>query len=109
MRDDSCRAQAASAVLAALMLTQSALGLLFPGAYRDVAWIRATRYGNDWVTLAVTVPALAGALLLANVRPEAAMRPLEPLTTPSRAAPRSSRARRGRRRALRVTHDESCV
>jgi hypothetical protein len=66
MRDDSSRAQAASAVLAALMLTQSALGLLFPGAYRDVAWIRATWYGNDWVTLAVAVPALAGALLLAR-------------------------------------------
>jgi hypothetical protein len=31
-----------TAALAALMVVQSALGLLFEGQYRDVVWIRAT-------------------------------------------------------------------
>lgn len=55
-----------SSVLAGLMAGQSALGLLFPAAYRDSAWIRAAWYGNDWVTLAVAVPLLSGALVLAH-------------------------------------------
>jgi hypothetical protein len=41
-----------------LMLTQALLGLAIPMAYRDVEWIKATWYGNDWVTLAVAVPLL---------------------------------------------------
>ena len=41
-----------------VMLLQAALGLLFPAQYRDVDWIRATWFGNDWVTLVVAVPLL---------------------------------------------------
>jgi hypothetical protein len=48
-----------SAVLAVLMLAHGSLGLLFQGQYRDVAWIRATWFGNDCVTLIVAVPLLA--------------------------------------------------
>lgn len=45
------------------MATQALTGLLFPGTYRDVEWIRATWYGNDWVTLVVAVPLLAFGLI----------------------------------------------
>jgi hypothetical protein len=55
-----------SAVLAALMLVQSVLGLVFPGQYRDVEWIRATWFGNDWITLVVGAPLLAASLVLAR-------------------------------------------
>jgi hypothetical protein len=51
-------AQRTARVLLALMLVQSALGVLSPAQYRDVEWIRATWYGNDWITLAVAVPLL---------------------------------------------------
>ena len=34
------------------------MGLVFQTAYRDVDWIRATWFGNDWVTLLVAVPLL---------------------------------------------------
>jgi hypothetical protein len=47
------------------MLTQSATGLLWPGQYRDVAWIAATWYGNDKVTLLVAVPLILAGLLSA--------------------------------------------
>ena len=57
---------ALSAVLAALMATQALLGRLFEGQYRDVAWIRATWFGNDLVTLVLAVPLFVAALLLAN-------------------------------------------
>ena len=40
-----------TAALAALMVVQSMLGLLFPGEYRDAEWIKATWFGNDCVTL----------------------------------------------------------
>ena len=40
-----------SAALAALMVVQSVLGLLFQEQYRDVESIKATWFGNDWVTL----------------------------------------------------------
>lgn len=53
-----------SAVLAALMLAQSLLGLLFQAQYRDVAWIKVAWFGNDWVTLVIAVPLLIGALIL---------------------------------------------
>ena len=55
-----------SAGLAALMVAQSVLGLVFPGQYRDVEWIRLTWFGNDWVTLVVGVPLLVASLLLAR-------------------------------------------
>ena len=48
--------QTASMTVCALMGVQAVLGLAFPERYRDVAWIRATWYGNDWVTLVVAVP-----------------------------------------------------
>lgn len=53
-----------SAVLAAFMIVQSVLGLTFPEQYRDAEWIRATWFGNDWVTLVVGVPLLVAGLLL---------------------------------------------
>ena len=55
-----------SAVLAALMVVQSVLGRTFPGQYRDVEWIRATWFGNDWITLVVGVPLLVASLVLAR-------------------------------------------
>jgi hypothetical protein len=33
-------------------------GLAFQAVYRDVEWIRATWFGNDWVTLIVAAPLL---------------------------------------------------
>jgi len=45
-------------LLLALMLAQSLLGLSLPDQYRDAAWVRATWYGNDWVTLLGAVPLL---------------------------------------------------
>ena len=49
-------------ILAALMALQSVLGLAFHSTYRDVAWIDATWWGNDLVTLVVALPLLAWAL-----------------------------------------------
>jgi hypothetical protein len=45
-----------------LMLVQSALGLLLREPYRDVEWIEATWFGNDWATLAIALPLLAAGL-----------------------------------------------
>ena len=42
------------------------MGLVFPGQYRDVEQIRATWFGNDWVTLVLGAPFLAATLLLAR-------------------------------------------
>jgi len=39
-------------------VVQAALGLLFPGRYRDAEWIAATWWGNDWVTLGLAMPLL---------------------------------------------------
>jgi hypothetical protein len=55
-----------TAALLALMVVQPALGLWWPDGYRDVAWIRATWYGNDWVTLLVAAPMLAAGLVRAQ-------------------------------------------
>jgi hypothetical protein len=52
--------------LAALMVLQSVLGLVFKEHYRDLEWIKATWFGNDWVTLVVAVPLLVIALLMAR-------------------------------------------
>jgi hypothetical protein len=51
--------------LTLLMFVQSSLGLVFDGHYRDVAWIKATWFGNDWVTLLVAVPLAIGSPRLA--------------------------------------------
>jgi hypothetical protein len=53
-----------SAVVAIAMLTQSVLGLLFRGQYRDLEWIAATWLGNDWVTLVVALPLLSAGIVL---------------------------------------------
>jgi hypothetical protein len=45
-------------LLMAFMFAQSVLGLLLSDQYRDVEWIKATWYGNDWVTLLAAVPLL---------------------------------------------------
>src|SRR5687767_1322755 len=55
-----------SMALAALMLVQSILGLLFQEQYRDAEWIKATWFGNDWVTLILAVPLLIVAIIMAN-------------------------------------------
>lgn len=52
------RTRRLTATLVGLMTLQAVLGLMFAAQYRDVEWIRATWYGNDWVTLAVAVPLL---------------------------------------------------
>jgi hypothetical protein len=44
--------------LVALMTVQAATGLLAREQYRDVEWITATWFGNDWLTLVVAVPLL---------------------------------------------------
>src|SRR5687768_9534082 len=53
-----------SAVVAIVMLAQSAFGLLFRGQYRDTEWIATTWLGNDWVTLVVALPLLSAGILL---------------------------------------------
>ena len=55
-----------SSVLAAFMVVQPVLGRVFPGQYRDVEWIRATWFGNDWITLVVAAPLLVASFLLAR-------------------------------------------
>jgi hypothetical protein len=45
-------------VLAGLMAAQALMGLTAPEQYRDVRWIKATWFGNDWLTLVVAVPLL---------------------------------------------------
>jgi hypothetical protein len=55
-----------TAALIVLMVVQTVLGLLFPERYRDAEWIKATWFGNDWVTLVVAVPLLIVAVLMAQ-------------------------------------------
>ena len=52
--------------LAMLMVAQALLGLIFQDSYRDVEWIKATWYGNDWVTLTAAVPLLSIGLVAAT-------------------------------------------
>lgn len=52
--------------LLAIMVVQPVLGLMFQDEYRDVEWIAATWYGNDWVTLVLVVPIFAAALVVAR-------------------------------------------
>jgi hypothetical protein len=49
-----------------LMAGQAFTGLLFDNAYRDIEWIKATWFGNDWITLVAAIPLLAGGLRLAG-------------------------------------------
>jgi hypothetical protein len=44
--------------LVGLMIVQALLGLLWPTAYRDPAWIKATWFGNDWITVLVAAPVM---------------------------------------------------
>lgn len=41
------------------MLAQSSMGLYWSHHYRDVEWIKAAWFGNDWVTLVLAIPFLA--------------------------------------------------
>jgi hypothetical protein len=52
--------------VAALMAAQSSLGLVLPQQYRDADWIRATWFGNDWVTLVAAVPLISVSPVLAG-------------------------------------------
>jgi hypothetical protein len=66
MRDKMKAPYIFATALAALMVLQSVLGLAFQAQYRDVEWIKATWFGNDWVTLVVAAPLLVIALLMAR-------------------------------------------
>ena len=44
--------------LGIVMTAQSGLGIVFAREYRDVEWVRAAWFGNDWVTLVVVAPLL---------------------------------------------------
>jgi hypothetical protein len=57
-----------TAVLGVLMIVQAVLGRACSEQYRDVAWIRASWLGNDWVTLLVAVPLLVVGAASANRR-----------------------------------------
>ena len=59
-------AERSASILAVLMAVQASLGLLRPEEYRDAEWIKATWYGNDWITLAAAVPLLCLGMLLAR-------------------------------------------
>jgi branched-subunit amino acid transport protein AzlD len=48
-------------ILAALIAVQATLGLAAPTLYRDPGWIKATWFGNDWITLVVAAPLLIAA------------------------------------------------
>jgi len=52
-------------VAAFLMAVQAGMGLAFPQVYRDIAWIKATWFANDLVTLVVAAPLLAASLVFA--------------------------------------------
>jgi hypothetical protein len=47
--------------LVAVMVAQASLGVRRPDLYRDVEWMATAWRGNDWVTLLLAVPLLAGA------------------------------------------------
>jgi hypothetical protein len=53
---------ALTSALVVVVLAQAGLGLLLPDVYRDVAWIRATWFGNDAVTLFLALPLMVRAL-----------------------------------------------
>jgi hypothetical protein len=47
------------------MSIQALSGIVFPTAYRDIDWIRAAWFGNDWVTAVIAVPLLCAGLVRA--------------------------------------------
>lgn len=53
----------ASAVVVALMVVESGLGLVVRGLYREAPWAIAAFRGNDLVTLVLVAPALAVAVM----------------------------------------------
>jgi hypothetical protein len=54
-------------ILTAIMAAvQSAGGILFPGTYRDNAWVTATWHGTDIVTVVIAVPLLLIAIYYAQ-------------------------------------------
>jgi hypothetical protein len=53
-------------VLLAVMAVQASSGLIFAGQYRDPEWVRATWFGNDWITLVLAMPLLASSLVAAR-------------------------------------------
>jgi hypothetical protein len=55
--------------LVVVMAAQSVAGLLHPEEYRDAEWIKATWFGNDWVTVAVVVPLMGLAVVRQHERP----------------------------------------
>lgn len=55
-----------SLIVAALMFLASIGGLLIEGVYRDNEFVAALWRGNDWVSLLVAVPLLAGSLFYAR-------------------------------------------
>lgn len=57
------RARRLTMALLVVMTLQALTGLLFQNEYRDVEWIRATWFGNDWVTLVVAIPLLVVGLV----------------------------------------------
>ncbi len=61
--EDSLVAWHLSAGIAVLMLLQSVTGLVLPELYRDVDWVTAAWYGNDFVTALVAVPLMVWALM----------------------------------------------
>jgi hypothetical protein len=46
-----------------LIALQAVLGLVLQREYRDVPWITATWFGNDWITLLAAVPTMTLALV----------------------------------------------
>ena len=48
--------------LLVLMAAQSISGLVYAERYRDVAWIKATWFGNDWTTIALVAPLIGVAV-----------------------------------------------
>ncbi|HLU89948.1 MAG TPA: hypothetical protein VKZ51_08970 [Cyclobacteriaceae bacterium] len=52
------RLKVLTVVLTLLSAIASGLGLLMPELYRDNDFVKTAWYGNDWVTLAIVVPAL---------------------------------------------------
>ena len=77
------------------MVIQAVMGLVLQTAYRDIDWIRATWFGNDWVTLVVAVPLLFAGLVRGAVRLDTKIATIRELS--------SLRRRDSRRETLRFT------
>jgi hypothetical protein len=51
-----------------LIVAQATLGLMMPALYRDPDWIKATWFGNDWITLLVVAPLMVWARRAARLQ-----------------------------------------